>query len=108
VRENVRVGVQYIAAWLAGRGAVPLYNLMEDAATAEICRTQLWQWLRFAAPLDDGRTMSRELFDTILAEEMAALPASAALDEARSLFVDLVTADELEEFLTIPAYAKLD
>jgi malate synthase len=108
VRENVRVGVQYIAAWLAGRGAVPLYNLMEDAATAEICRTQLWQWLRFAAPLDDGRVMTRALFDTILAEEMAALPASDALDEARTLFVDLVTADDLTEFLTIPAYAKLD
>jgi malate synthase len=108
VRENVRVGVQYIAAWLGGRGAVPLYNLMEDAATAEICRTQLWQWLRFAAPLDDGRTMTRDLFDAILAEEMAALPASPELEEARALFVDLVTADDLEEFLTIPAYARLD
>jgi malate synthase len=108
LRENVRVGVQYIAAWLGGRGAVPLYNLMEDAATAEICRTQLWQWLRFEAPLDDGREVTRDLFDSILAEEMAALPASAELDEARSLFVDLVTAEELEEFLTIPAYAKLD
>jgi malate synthase len=108
VRENVRVGVQYIAAWLAGRGAVPLYNLMEDAATAEICRTQLWQWLRFAAPLDDSRMVTRELFDEILREEMAALPPSAELDEARGLFVQLVTAEELAEFLTIPAYAKLD
>ena len=59
VRENIRVGVQYIAAWLGGRGAVPLYNLMEDAATAEICRAQLWQWLRFEAPLDDGRASPR-------------------------------------------------
>ncbi|MBV9883065.1 MAG: malate synthase A [Sphingomonadaceae bacterium] len=108
VRENVRVGVQYIAAWLAGRGAVPLYNLMEDAATAEICRTQLWQWLRFGAALDDGRVVTRALFDAILADEMAALPQSRELDEARDLFVQLVTADELEEFLTIPAYAKLD
>jgi malate synthase len=108
VRENVRVGVQYIAAWLGGRGAVPLYNLMEDAATAEICRTQLWQWLRFGAALDDGRVVTRALFDAILAEEMAALPRSPELDEARDLFVDLVTAEELEEFLTIPAYAKLD
>ena len=57
-RENIRVGVQYLAAWLGGRGAVPLYNLMEDAATAEICRAQLWQWLRFEAPLDDGRRFS--------------------------------------------------
>jgi len=87
---------------------VPLYNLMEDAATAEICRTQLWQWLRFAAPLDDGRKMSRALFDTVLAEEMAALPQTDRMDEARDLFVKLVTTDELEEFLTVPAYAKLD
>jgi malate synthase len=58
-RENIRVGVQYLAAWLGGKGAVPLYNLMEDAATAEICRTQLWQWLQFEAPLDDGRTFTR-------------------------------------------------
>ena len=56
-RENIRVGVQYLAAWLGGKGAVPLYNLMEDAATAEICRTQLWQWLKFEAPLDDGRAL---------------------------------------------------
>ena len=108
VRENIRVGVQYIAAWLGGRGAVPLYNLMEDAATAEICRTQLWQWLRFAAPLDDGRVLTPDLFDALLAEEMAALPASARLDEARDLFVQLVRADTLEEFLTIPAYARID
>jgi malate synthase len=108
LRENVRVGVQYIAAWLAGRGAVPLYNLMEDAATAEICRTQLWQWLRFAALLDDGRVVTRALFDDILADEMAALPASEELEEARALFVGLVTAEELAEFLTIPAYARLD
>ena len=56
--REIRVAVQYIAAWLAGRGAVPLYNLMEDAATAEICRAQLWQWLRFEAPFDDGRRFS--------------------------------------------------
>jgi malate synthase len=62
-RENIRVGVQYLAAWLGGRGAVPLYNLMEDAATAEISRTQLWQWLHFEAELDDGRLFTRELFD---------------------------------------------
>jgi malate synthase len=62
-RENIRVAVQYIAAWLGGRGAVPLYNLMEDAATAEICRAQLWQWLRFEAPFEDGRRFSRDLFE---------------------------------------------
>lgn len=110
VRENIRVGVQYIAAWLEGRGAVPLYNLMEDAATAEICRTQLWQWLKFGAKLDDGRTMTRDLFDTLLAEEMAALSGKAdgRMDEAERIFVELVTAETLEEFLTLPAYQLLD
>ena len=72
-RENIRVGVQYIAAWLGGRGAVPLYNLMEDAATAEICRAQLWQWLRFEAPFDDGTRFSRDLFEHWLQEEVLAL-----------------------------------
>ena len=110
VRENIRVGIQYIAAWLAGRGAVPLYNLMEDAATAEICRTQLWQWLKFEAPLDDGRRMTRSLFDSLLAEEMATLAGTAdgRLAEAEAIFIDLVTADDFEEFLTLPAYELLD
>ncbi|MEA3043559.1 MAG: malate synthase [Sphingomonadales bacterium] len=108
VRENIRVGIRYIAAWLGGRGAVPLYNLMEDAATAEICRTQIWQWLRFAAPLDDGRALTRPLFDALLAEEMAALAPEPRLEEARGLFVDLVLAQDLPEFLTIPAYALID
>jgi malate synthase len=108
VRENIRVGIQYIAAWLGGRGAVPLYNLMEDAATAEICRTQLWQWLRFAAPLDDGRAVTRELFDVLLDEEMAAVPDQPHLAEARRLFVELVTAEDCAEFLTLPAYDLLD
>ena len=108
VRENIRVGLRYIAAWLGGRGAVPLYNLMEDAATAEICRTQLWQWLRFEAPLDDDRTLTRPLFETLLAEELAPLAAEPHIDEARALFVELVLADELPEFLTIPAYALLN
>jgi malate synthase len=108
VRENVRVGIRYIAAWLGGRGAVPLYNLMEDAATAEICRTQLWQWLRFSAPLDDGRRITADLLDMFVAEEMAPLGGEAHVDEARALFVAMVKADELEEFLTIPAYARID
>ena len=110
VRENIRVGVQYIAAWLAGRGAVPLYNLMEDAATAEICRTQLWQWLKFGAALDDGRVLTLDLFKALLGEEMAKLAGKAEgrLAEAERIFVDLVTAETLEEFLTLPAYELLD
>ena len=107
VRENIRVGVQYIAAWLGGRGAVPLYNLMEDAATAEICRAQLWQWLRFAAPLADGRTLTAELFAALVEEEMAALGPRPHLAEARALFEALVRADEFAEFLTLPAYEML-
>ena len=109
VRENIRVGVQYIAAWLDGRGAVPLYNLMEDAATAEICRTQLWQWLKFGAPLDDGRPFTRDLFDRLLAEEMTDLPSPGArIAEAERIFRTLVTADAFTEFLTLPAYELLD
>ena len=70
LRENIRVGVQYIEAWLRGRGAVPLYNLMEDAATAEISRAQIWQWLYLKAKLDDGRVVTPELFRATLKDEM--------------------------------------
>ena len=72
LRENIRVGVQYIEAWLRGRGAVPLYNLMEDAATAEISRAQIWQWIQRHARLDDGREVTPHLFTDLLAEEMLA------------------------------------
>jgi len=107
-RETIRVAVQYIAAWLNGRGAVPLYNLMEDAATAEICRAQLWQWQRFEAPFDDGRRFSRNLFEDWLAEELAALDSSPPLRLAARLLHELVTADDFEEFLTLPAYELLE
>ena len=107
VRENLRVGVQYLQAWLAGRGAVPLYNLMEDAATAEICRTQLWQWLRSGAALDDGRRVTPELVEALFAEELAALPASPELDEAAELFRALIFDEDCAEFLTLPAYERL-
>src|SRR6185503_1078721 len=84
-RENIRVGVQYLAAWLGGKGAVPLYNLMEDAATAEICRTQLWQWLKYEAPLDDGRRFSLDLFEDWLTGELAALGDLPNLEPAARL-----------------------
>jgi malate synthase len=106
-RENIRVAVQYVAAWLSGRGAVPLYNLMEDAATAEICRAQLWQWLRFEAPFDDGRRFSPDLFEDWLADELAGLGDLPNLKPAARLLHELVTADEFEEFLTLPAYKLL-
>ena len=107
-REAIRVGVQYIAAWIGGRGAVPLYGLMEDAATAEICRMLLWQWRHFRAPLDDGRLFDDALFAALLAEEVAAMPAVAHRDEAVALFESLVRADRPAEFLTLPAQALLD
>jgi len=110
LRENIRVGVQYIEAWLRGRGAVPLYNLMEDAATAEICRAQIWQWLRLKAKLDDGRTVTPELFKTLLDDEMAKLSVAGVgrFAEAIRLFADMSLADQFEEFLTLPAYRLID
>jgi len=112
LRTNIRVGVQYIEAWLRGNGAVPLYNLMEDAATAEISRTQVWQWIKYGAGLDDGRTVTLALFADLLKDEMDKLRetlGAAAFDggrfsEAIDLFRRLSTADRLEPFLTLPAY----
>lgn len=113
--HNIRVGVQYTEAWLRGLGCVPLYNLMEDAATAEISRSQVWQWIRNEARLDDGRPVTRELFQRTLDEEMRALREglgherfdSGRFAEARALFERLSTADTFEEFLTLPAYEAL-
>ena len=107
-RENIRVGVQYLAAWLGGKGAVPLYNLMEDAATAEICRTQLWQWLKFEAPLDDGRRFTLDLFEQWFDEEVGLLAEVPNIAEAARLMHNMIVADELVEFLTLPAYDLLD
>ena len=112
VRENIRVGVQYIEAWLRGRGAVPLYNLMEDAATAEISRAQIWQQLRHGATLEDGRAVTPELFLAVLDDEMAkgreALTPevydAGRFPEAIALFRDMSTSETFEEFLTLPAY----
>ncbi|MEO7039437.1 MAG: malate synthase A, partial [Gemmatimonadaceae bacterium] len=116
VRLNVRVGVQYLEAWLRGIGAVPLYGMMEDAATAEISRTQLWQWIAHGATLDDGRAVTRELVERIVQEELVRIPAEIGDDrfragrfgEAVALFLDLVLGEELEEFLTLRAYPLLD
>ena len=115
LRENIRVGVQYIEAWLRGRGAVPLYNLMEDAATAEISRAQIWQWIQQQAKLADGRTVTAELFKALLDEEMAALkptlgPAfeSGRFAEAIQLFSQMSLSATFAEFLTLPAYEVLE
>lgn len=107
-RENIRVGVQYLAAWLGGKGAVPLYNLMEDAATAEISRAQLWQWLHFKALLNDGRRFTHELFDALYDEEIGLLQEVPDIAEASDLFREMVVSDDFVEFLTLPAYELLD
>ena len=115
LRLNVRVGVQYIEAWLRGLGAVPLYNLMEDAATAEISRTQVWQWIRHGATLDDGRGVTPALLDEVLAEELDVIAteigrermAGGRFDEASRLFHQLAASGVLEEFLTLSAYELL-
>jgi malate synthase len=107
-RANIRVGVQYLAAWLGGKGAVPLYNLMEDAATAEICRTQLWQWLKYEAPLDDGRSFTLDLFEIWFDEEVGLLAEAPNIAEAAQLMHNMIVADDLVEFLTLPAYELLD
>jgi malate synthase len=108
----VRVGVQYIESWLRGLGCVPIYNLMEDAATAEISRAQVWQWIKHQAPLDDGSTISKPRFLAIVGEEMDRVRAEVGaprfdagkFKEARELFERLSLAPKFEEFLTVPAY----
>ena len=99
--------MQYLAAWLGGKGAVPLYNLMEDAATAEISRAQLWQWLHFSAELDDGRAFDRDLFDQLFDEEVGLLQAVENIAEAAELFREMIVSDGFVEFLTLPAYERL-
>ncbi len=117
VRTNVRVGIQYMEAWLRGSGCVPLYNLMEDAATAEISRTQLWQWIHHPkGVLDDGREITMELYRQILDEEMKGLKqvlgeahfSAGKYARAAQLFNEIISNDELEEFLTLRAYEDLD
>jgi malate synthase len=107
LRENIRVGIQYIEAWLRGKGAVPLYNLMEDAATAEISRTQVWQWIRHGARTDDGQVVTRERVLTLIDDEMRAF-SGGAFATARALFTELATAPNCRDFLTVPAYDKLN
>ena len=110
VRTNINVSLQYIGSWLGGNGCVPINNLMEDAATAEISRSQLWQWIRNPkGTLEDGRKVTIEMFRTMLGEELkkvSGMPgaARARYDEAAWLLDRLVSSDEFVEFLTVPAY----
>ncbi len=116
LRLNINVAIQYIGAWLAGQGAVPIYNLMEDAATAEISRSQVWQWIRSPkGRLDDGRKIDKAMVALMVPEEMTKIRqllgtafGDGRYDEAAKIFADLVNNDVFVDFLTLPAYEHID
>jgi malate synthase len=117
LRNNISVGVQYLGAWLAGNGCVPVFNLMEDAATAEISRSQIWQWIRSdKGTLDDGRRVTKSLFRHLLAEELPKVRqyvgeeawATGNYSESAALFEKITSDDNYVEFLTLPAYERID
>lgn len=114
LRNDVSVGLQYLASWLGGNGAVGIFNLMEDAATAEIARSQVWQWLHNDVQLAEGPTVTRDLVEQVVTEELAEIRDAYgdAYDEARfaaatALFTEVALADEYVEFLTLPAYERM-
>jgi malate synthase len=106
LRGNVRIGMQYLHAWLSGNGAAGIDNLMEDAATAEISRSQVWQWVHNGAALDTGDVITRELVERVVAEEVDAL-AGTVDEDARRLFVECALEEEFPDFLTLRAYDVL-
>jgi malate synthase len=112
LRNNISVGIQYLGAWLVGNGCVPVFNLMEDAATAEISRSQIWQWIRSPKGLlDDGRKVTVQLFRQLLEEELAKVKATMSegrYDDAAKLFERITVDDQYVEFLTLPAYQLID
>lgn len=116
LRTNINVGVLYLESWLRGSGCVPLYNLMEDAATAEISRAQVWQWIRHGARLSDGRVVTRELVSSVMAEEINRIRASVGAETysagryepAAKLFIEMMTRDDFAEFMPSMAYEFLD
>ena len=115
VRWNLHVGVRYLEAWLGGSGAEPIHNLMEDLATSEISRSQLWQWLRYGAKLDDGRTITADLYDQLIAEELTNMRAEYGderyegghFKNATELFMRMSKSPAFDEFLSLPAYELL-
>ena len=117
LRSDVNVGIQYISSWLRGNGAAGIHGLMEDAATAEIARSQVWQWVHHGAKLEDGRAVTPELVRGLMEEELEKIRGEVGNDEwfysegrpteSRSLFEQVALADEFVEFLTLPAYEKL-
>ena len=115
LRSNITVGIQYLEAWLRGSGAVGINNLMEDAATAEISRSQVWQWLHNSVELSDGQTVTRDLVEQLIDEETGKIEESVGAesyaegrwDDACSLFTEMALADDFEDFLTLPAYEQM-
>jgi len=114
LRNNVSVGLQYLASWLGGNGAVAIFNLMEDAATAEISRSQIWQWVHNGITLDEGPQVTRDLVEQIIAEELGKISAAlggafdaARFEQAAGLFTEVALADDYAEFLTLPAYERM-
>lgn len=115
MRHNIRVAVQYIEAWISGNGCVPIYGLMEDAATAEISRASIWQWIKHGKALSNGKTVTKALFEQFLDEEMSVLEQEIGSErfnagrykEAGELMNRLTTSDELTGFLTLPGYEYL-
>lgn len=115
LKLNIDVGIQYLGSWISGNGCVPIHNLMEDAATAEISRAQIWQWMRSPkGVLEDGRKVTRELFDAFHAEVVAELKTrlgerwTRQYEDAARMFAGLTTSDDFVEFLTLPGYDYLD
>jgi malate synthase len=114
LRNNISVGLQYLANWLAGNGAVAIFNLMEDAATAEISRSQVWQWLHNDVSLAEGPAITRDLVERLIGEELGAIREqygdafdAAMFDQATALFTEVALADDYVDFLTIPAYERM-
>ncbi|MEO8025557.1 MAG: malate synthase A [Bryobacteraceae bacterium] len=116
LRLNLNVGIRYLEAWLVGNGCVPINNLMEDAATAEICRSQIWQWRKHGAKLDDGRSITADLIREFMADEFHKITGAAGPEKyytrrfatAGELFEEMLTDDEFQEFLTLRAYDFVD
>jgi malate synthase len=118
LRSNVNVGIQYISSWLRGNGAAGIYGLMEDAATAEIARCQVWQWIRHGAALDDGRRVTPELVREFETSELEKIRGEIGDDDwfysegrpdlSRELFEGVALSEEFVEFLTLPAYERLE
>ena len=114
LRNNISVALQYLASWLGGNGAVGIFNLMEDAATAEISRSQIWQWIHNDVPLDDGRLVTQDLTERLIDEELSKIRAAtgdgfdaARYGQAVALFTEVALADNFADFLTIPAYERM-